>query len=124
MVGRTRTFDERAVILAAAALFRDNGYHGVGVDALLNASGLHRGSLYKAFGNKQGLFVAVLTDAIEHRVGSDQLDILIVALVDLAPRNRKIRDQLAAALRSTPDIAAILGQRLIDRSGIRIGDSS
>lgn len=44
------------------ATFWDNGYAGTSLDDLLAASGLGKGSLYGAFGDKQSLFLRVLRE--------------------------------------------------------------
>ena len=59
-MGRQRTFDEAEVIVQSASVFLRQGYEGTSIDDLLAATGLHRGSLYKAFASKRGLFLAAL----------------------------------------------------------------
>lgn len=59
-MGRPRSFNEEAVLDAAAEVFVKGGYEGTSIDDLVKALNLHRGSLYKAFGSKHGLFLAVL----------------------------------------------------------------
>jgi TetR/AcrR family transcriptional repressor of nem operon len=58
--GRPREFDTDAVVAAAARLFWDHGYHPTSIDDLCKATGVLRGSLYGAFGDKKGLFLAAL----------------------------------------------------------------
>ncbi|WP_406147225.1 TetR/AcrR family transcriptional regulator [Streptomyces sp. NBC_01012] len=57
---RPRQFDEERVLAAVQAAFWDNGYAGTSLETLLAASGLGKGSLYGAFGDKQRLFLRVL----------------------------------------------------------------
>jgi len=59
-MGRPRGFSERTILEAAADAFVRGGYEGTSVDDLVHALKLHRGSLYRAFGSKHGLFLAVL----------------------------------------------------------------
>jgi len=59
-MGRPRSFREEAVLEAATAVFVRGGYEVTSIDDLVQALKLHRGSLYKAFGSKHGLFLAVL----------------------------------------------------------------
>src|SRR5262249_36617440 len=59
MVG-TRQFDHDAVVDRAMMMFWRKGYGGTSIDDLEKATRLRRGSLYNAFGDKQGLFVAAL----------------------------------------------------------------
>ena len=47
-------------IEAVLEVFWRHGYDGTSVDDLLAATGLHKGSLYKAFGDKRTLFITVL----------------------------------------------------------------
>jgi TetR/AcrR family transcriptional regulator, copper-responsive repressor len=63
--GRPRSFDERAVVDAAQALFWKNGAAGVSLDQLSAATGLHKPSIYGAFGGRAGLYVAALDAYIE-----------------------------------------------------------
>jgi TetR/AcrR family transcriptional repressor of nem operon len=45
---------------AALDVFWRQGYDGTSVDDLLEATGLHKGSLYKAFGDKRSLYITCL----------------------------------------------------------------
>ncbi|APU19381.1 transcriptional regulator, TetR family [Actinoalloteichus sp. GBA129-24] len=47
---------------AVQATFWDNGYAGTSLEDLLAASGLGKGSLYGAFGDKRSLFLRVLRE--------------------------------------------------------------
>lgn len=118
-MGRNRSFDEAEVIARCAEVFRRTGYEGTSIDDLVNATSLHRGSLYKAFGSKRGLFLAALrlletTDAVT----ADALDLLLVALLELAPRDVEVRRVAAGILARLPErnSAAILGARLLERA--------
>lgn len=64
-MSRTRTFDNDAVLMAAANLFRQRGYRNVSIADLAKATGLVSGSLYNAFGDKAGLFQAALRKYID-----------------------------------------------------------
>ena len=59
-MARPRKFDTEAALDAAMNLFWQRGYEGTGLAELLDVMGLQRGSLYKAWGSKKGLFLAVL----------------------------------------------------------------
>ena len=56
MSGRPRAFDDTEVIEAAMDVFWSNGYEGSSAQDLCERTGLGRGSLYNAFGNKQKLY--------------------------------------------------------------------
>ncbi len=58
--GRPREFDPDKAILDAMNVFWDRGYHGTALPDLIEGTGLSRGSLYKAFGDKKALFLAAL----------------------------------------------------------------
>ncbi|MET1112745.1 MAG: TetR/AcrR family transcriptional regulator [Allosphingosinicella sp.] len=64
--GRPQAYDRDAVIEKAQRLFWRHGAAGVSLDSLSAESGLHKPSLYKAFGGKAGLYVAALDAYIEH----------------------------------------------------------
>ncbi|GGQ58365.1 TetR/AcrR family transcriptional regulator [Streptomyces flaveolus] len=65
-MGRPRTFDELAVLDAAAAEFRVRGYADTSTEQLCEAAGVRRSSLYNAFVSKDELFVR----ALEHYIGA------------------------------------------------------
>jgi TetR/AcrR family transcriptional repressor of nem operon len=125
-MGRNRTFDETEVVELAAKRFLATGYEATSLDDLVSATGLHRGSLYKAFGSKRGLFVAALKQADggvvdESRpMTSDALDLTLVALLELAPTDDEVRAVTQEILRRLPelDVAQRLGSRLLERAGI------
>jgi AcrR family transcriptional regulator len=62
---RGRTFDEGQVLDSAMHAFRRNGYAGVSIKQLEQATGLTSGSLYNAYGDKDGLFRAALGHYVE-----------------------------------------------------------
>ncbi|MDT5286433.1 MAG: TetR/AcrR family transcriptional regulator, transcriptional repressor for nem operon [Mycobacterium sp.] len=57
---RPRKFDEDTVVAAARDRFWNGGYAATSVDDLTAATGLGKGSLYGAFGDKHALFVRAL----------------------------------------------------------------
>lgn len=65
-VSKEKLAENRERILsAAAALIRERGISGVGVDALADAAGLTHGSIYSQFGSKDRLAVEALCFALE-----------------------------------------------------------
>ncbi len=60
MVGRPREFDVDQVLDAAMQAFWAKGYEATTLTDLTNATGLHKGSLYQAFGDKHTLFKEAL----------------------------------------------------------------
>jgi len=61
-MARPRKFDEHDVLTAARQRFNETGYHGTSVEDLSRATGLSKGSLYGAFGDKEALFQQVFDD--------------------------------------------------------------
>ena len=59
---RPRMFNETDVVAAARDEFWTRGYAATSVDDLTNVTGLGKGSLYGAFGDKHGLFLRALDD--------------------------------------------------------------
>ena len=53
------------IVKAAARLFRERGYDGVGVDAIMNEVGLTAGGFYAHFGSKEALFAEAIGAALE-----------------------------------------------------------
>lgn len=102
-----------------AEIFRNTGYEGTSIDDLVQTTGLHRGSLYKAFGSKRGLFVLALRQSIKPATPTDDsTDLLLVALMELAPRDPEIRSIAFGSLSgSTPaHTPQSLGERLLARA--------
>ena len=60
MVGRPREFDPEIVLNAAMQAFWAKGYEATSLSDLMAATGLHKGSLYQAFGDKHSLFIQAL----------------------------------------------------------------
>jgi AcrR family transcriptional regulator len=59
-MARPRSFDEATVLEAARRQFRAGGYAGTSVAELTAATGLGKGSLYGAFGDKHALYLDAL----------------------------------------------------------------
>lgn len=60
-VGRPREFDEDEVMEKIMNLFWEQGYEGTGLSDIMKATGLQKGSLYKAWGSKHGMYIRALT---------------------------------------------------------------
>lgn len=59
-MGRVQVFDEEAVIGQAQEVFWRKGYNSTSMADLLEATGLHKGSLYRTFQSKENLFLLAL----------------------------------------------------------------
>lgn len=60
-MARPRTFDEDRVLDGAVEAFRELGYDGASVPALVERLGICRQSLYATFGDKRGLYLRCLS---------------------------------------------------------------
>lgn len=78
MVGRPREFDEEQVLDAAMKAFWDNGYEATSLADLVSVTGLHKGSLYQAFGDKHSLFIQTLNRYL-HNIRHNKNQILDAA---------------------------------------------
>jgi TetR/AcrR family transcriptional regulator, transcriptional repressor for nem operon len=115
-MARPRTFDETDVIARAAEVFGRLGFNATSVDDLLGATGLQRGSLYKAFGSKRNLFELVLTHALTPgwTTRPESIDLLIIALKEMAPEDAAVKLLCRTALpEAGTHIAELLGNRLL-----------
>jgi AcrR family transcriptional regulator len=116
-MARPRSFDEEDVIQKAAAVFSRLGYNAASIDDLVAATGLQRGSLYKAYGSKRNLFEKVLAAALTPGwpTRRESIDLLITALKELAPDDTGITALCAAALQAGPaNGPLLLGSRLLE----------
>jgi TetR/AcrR family transcriptional repressor of nem operon len=75
-MARPREFDEQQVIEALMTVFWKKGYEATTMQDLVRASGLLKGSLYGAFGDKQALYLAALKhyDRTRIQAGIDMLN--------------------------------------------------
>ena len=79
-MARPRQFDEHAVLNAVTDQFRDAGYAATSMQDLMRVSGLGKGSLYAAFGDKHELFLRVLRRYMK------SIDLGLRRSLDTAPR--------------------------------------
>ncbi len=75
-MARPRQFEEIQVIEKLMRVFWDKGYEATSMQDLVAASGLLKGSLYGAFGDKQALYLAALKhyDRTRIQAGIDMLN--------------------------------------------------
>ncbi|MFI5607940.1 TetR/AcrR family transcriptional regulator [Amycolatopsis sp. NPDC051903] len=74
-MARTREFDTDQAVAAAMEAFRRKGYEGTSMRDLAEATGVGSGSLYAAFGSKDGLYLAAL-DLYRQRYAVPLIDLL------------------------------------------------
>ena len=79
-MARPRSFDEQCVLQAVRDQFWDAGYGATSLDDLMVASGLGKGSLYAAFGDKHQLFLRAL------RLYADDTHVALREVMAAAPR--------------------------------------
>lgn len=84
------------VLDGAVRLFRERGYNGASVADLCAVTGLTAGSLYKAFQDKRGLFVA----ALDHYVARRE-----AALAKRLSKVHRGREKILATLHSYADVS-------------------
>jgi TetR/AcrR family transcriptional repressor of nem operon len=97
--GRPRKFDEDAVLASAARVFWEKGYHAASIDDLCEATGLLRGSLYGAFGDKRGILLAALA-----RYGEGRIARLAKSLESPHPSRETIRQALLHYTRTASEL--------------------
>ncbi|MEU0469266.1 TetR/AcrR family transcriptional regulator [Amycolatopsis sp. NPDC006131] len=100
-MARPRSFDEKQVLNAVRDQFWDAGYAATSLEDLMRVSGLGKGSLYAAFGDKRQLFLRAL------RAYTDD-------------NHRRLREALAEAPRAL-DALRMLLEAPVDDSGVRRG---
>ena len=77
----------------AARLFAERGFHGTSMDALAQALGVQKGSLYSLTGSKQQLLFETM------RSGANAFHAALDAVSDSAPAIERIREALRGHLR-------------------------
>jgi TetR/AcrR family transcriptional regulator, transcriptional repressor for nem operon len=94
-----KQFDRNEVLDHAMSAFWQNGYQATSIQDLVDATGVNRGSLYSTFGDKCGLFLAVL-DHYTERIARPTM----AKLDDPDPR-RAIEGMFESILRRNSDPA-------------------
>lgn len=69
-MARHKEYVREKVLEAATQVFWENGYEGTSMNGLVEATGLHRRSMYEEFGGKDGLFLECL-DHFVHETTKD-----------------------------------------------------
>ncbi|WP_380281236.1 TetR/AcrR family transcriptional regulator [Kitasatospora purpeofusca] len=127
-MGRPRAFDEEQAVRAAAELFAVRGYEGTSVDDLVTGLGVHRGSLYKVFGSKRGLYLAALRRHLDEEVlplaaalreaeGLGALLAQAVAAFDGGPAAGLLLSAAVERAGSDPEVGALVGEGLAALDG-------
>lgn len=69
-MARPRAFDETKVLRSLGDVFWRQGYEATSYEDLMRASGLGKGSLYAAFGDKRALYLKALAGYIDTEIGA------------------------------------------------------
>ena len=113
---RMRGDERRALILAQAKkVFAQKGYRGASTGELARASGITEPILYKHFGNKKKLYLAVLAmlseqfierfhGLVKRRAETDLLDSLTNLLIDYRNAAMKEHDNIHLLLNATLEL--------------------
>jgi AcrR family transcriptional regulator len=99
-MARPRQFDEKRVLRAIREQFWDAGYAATSLEDLMRVSGLGKGSLYAAFGDKHQLFLRALRSYTDAGHGN------LRKKLDAAPRALDALRAFVMAPVSDPDGAA------------------
>ena len=92
-VGRPREFDEADVLDKVMKLFWRQGYEGTGLKDIQIATGLAKGSIYKAFESKHNLYLKSL-----ERYEVLHVDTVVEALTSSKPPMTRLNDFLSAPI--------------------------
>ncbi|WP_430868130.1 TetR/AcrR family transcriptional regulator [Demequina aurantiaca] len=68
VIGRPRLFNDEEVLSQLTALFWRQGYSQTSMTDIVEASGVHKPSLYRTFGSKEELFAIVLRRYLAERM--------------------------------------------------------
>jgi AcrR family transcriptional regulator len=104
----------------ATEAFGADGYDRVSVDAVADAAGLTKGAVYHHFGGKQGLFLAVYTDAHERIAARTAAAVAAAAPTAWQRLEAGVAQFLTAVAEPHRQrIVVIDGPRVLDRATIR-----
>lgn len=92
-----KQFDRGEVLDRAMSLFWRRGYEATSIHDLVSATGINRGSIYATFGDKEGLFLAVL-DHYGERIAKP-----LMAELDDPDPHRAIERMFDSIIRRTSD---------------------
>jgi TetR/AcrR family transcriptional regulator, transcriptional repressor for nem operon len=126
-VTREKAAENRERIVATAArLFRDNGFDGVGIDAIMEAAGLTHGGFYRHFRSKDDLAAEAVTHGLaagaarhaavpslealvsgylspQHRANRNNGCVIAALGSDMARQGKQVRRALTASVRAEID---------------------
>ena len=115
---RPRTFDESDVVAAARDEFWSRGYAATSVDDLTAATGLGKGSLYGAFGDKHGLFLLALDDYITSALDGVRAELRDTGFSAYDRLTRHIRAQARAVAADTDRRGCMMAKSAAELSAV------
>ena len=129
--------DRRATILQAAAeLFFEQGYSATSIDAIIERVGGSKRNIYSEFGNKEGLFTALVSESadaalaalsVEQIGGKDLSDILLefgrrLLAVYMSPGMIGVYRSIMTESSRFPDLAKAFYEKGPGRASDRLAD--
>lgn len=112
-VGRPREFDEERALEAAMNVFWAKGFKATSLADLCAATGLHKGSLYQAFGDKHRLFMS----ALEHYSTSEMAEVM----ASFSDTNTPLQN-LRALIHKVADIAGRENGCMVVNTMVELGN--
>lgn len=114
-MGRTRTFLIEQVCDVVRDLVLTRGYDAVGIEDIVRATGIGRGSLYQAFGSKAVLVARTVTDAADRR-DPRRAELAALLLASSAAGDPDVRSALSLCLDTIEEpLGTTLGTALLNR---------
>jgi AcrR family transcriptional regulator len=117
-MGRPRGFDADDVARTAVHLVTDRGYDAVGIDDIVRATGVARGSLYNVFGSKAGIVAHGMTIVTACGTVEQTARLTAMLLASTGARDPLIADQLRIQLRELAARGSVqmqVGAALLER---------
>ena len=116
-MGRAKSYDRDAVLVAARDLFWERGYEATSIAELEGRTRLNRSSLYQEFGTKHQLFeaaldcyadrvISTLMADLRHNPNLDSLTALFARLAELFRCDTVISARGCLMVNSTAELAA------------------
>ncbi len=97
----------QAILMAATEIFLGEGYDRTSVDSIASAAGVSKQTIYGHFGDKHGLFLAVIAEAQSKvGVGPDDLATLVIDTGDARADLELAGERLVRAING-PDVEAL-----------------
>lgn len=103
---------DEAILLAAGKLFMERGYEDVSMDAVAQAAGVSKATIYARYADKDALFAAVLREECERAVAPDSF---------LPAPDQPVRDTLI--LVATRFLNLVTGEKAMQMNRVLVAES-